>query len=261
MTPTPLALAALVGLALCMGLYWVWRRPAWTGFAGRTLWDWLPLMAMPMVVGLATLLINSAQQSIANDRAAEAAFQQYIDRVTALILTPPDSAAPETVNAIGRAHTVAVLRLVEGERAGRVLAFLAETDLLARFSIPFEGIDLTGAELKDIRFGPADFEGAILPNADLEGVECQGADFESADLTGADMKGANLRGAEFERTQLARADLSGANLRGADLSQTLGLKTAQLEQACYDTTTALPAGMAHDGGESEGCRMGVVDDD
>ncbi len=258
---TLITLAALTTATILLALYWRWRRPAWTGFAGRTLWDWISLLAVPMVVGFATVLINAVQQDLADDRAAEAAFQQYIDRVTALVLDAPEGVAPDTVNAIGRAQTMAVLRLVEGERAGRALAFLAELDLLRRFAISFEGIDLNGAELKGIDFSGVDFEGADLTGADLEGGHFENADFEECDLEGVDLKGAILRGAGFENTRLAGAELSGADLRYADLSSAAGLTSRQLAQACYDQTTTLPAGMSPPTGQSDGCFTGVIDDD
>lgn len=261
MTTTLIAIAALLAFALSLTAIWLWRRPGWTGFAGRTLWDWISLLAVPMVVGFATVLINAAQQEIADERAAEAAMQQYIDRVTALVLDPRENAPPETINAIGRAQTAAILRLVEGERAGRVLAFLAETDLLRRFSISFEGIDLSGAELKGIAFAGQDFEEAALGGADLEGADFSGADFEGADLKRADLKGAVFAGASLEAADLSGASLSGADFRGADLSAAIGLTERQIKSACIDVTTLLPSGFAPARGRSEACITGVVDDD
>jgi uncharacterized protein YjbI with pentapeptide repeats len=42
---------------------------------------------------------------------------------------------------------------------------------------------------------------------------------------------------------LQGADFTGANLSGADLSTAMGLTTRQLEDACGDEATALPAGV------------------
>lgn len=261
MSPEIVAVVVIATVALALAGIWRWRHPDWTGFRGRTLWDWISLLEVPVMVGLAGALINAGQQQIAADRAAEEALQAYVDRVTVLVLDPHEGATPETVNAIGRAHTLAILRLVEGERAGRVLAFLAEMDLLRRFSISFEGVDLSGAELKGIAFTGLDFEGASLGGADLENADFTGADFEAADLARADLKGAVLTGASFEAADLSGASLSGADFTGADLSAAIGLTERQLAKACIDETTRLPNAFAPANSRSEGCFTGVVDDD
>lgn len=256
MTPTFITLGGIALVALLLAILWRWRRPAWLGFQDRTLWDWISLLAVPMVVGFATVLINAAQQSLAQDRAAEAALQQYVDRISALVLAPPEGdGAAARVNAIGRAQTLAALRLVEGERAGRILAFLADMDLLGRFSITLEGQDLSGAELKGLAFAGADFEGADLSGADLEGAALSGADFENATLTRTDFKAADLSGATFDGATLARADLAGADLRDAALAHSEGLRESQLARACYDASTTLPAGFDRVTGSSPGCRL------
>lgn len=264
MTPTFITLAGLATVALTLAVIWRWRRPDWLGFEGRTLWDWLSLLAVPLVVGFATVLINAGQQRLANERAAEAALQQYVDRISALAIDRSSEPEAEArVTAIGRAHTLAALRLVDRERAGRVLAFLADMDLLSQFSISLEDMHLDGAELKGLDLGGMDFEGATLRHADLEGAMLAGADFEGADLTGTDFKGADLSGGDFHDARLSRAEFDGANLRGAALARASGLKSRQLARACYDATTTLPTDFAATTGQSPGCALdpSEIDDD
>ncbi len=264
MTPTLITLASLAAVALTLAALWRWRRPGWLGFEGRTLWDWLSLLAVPLVVGFATVLINAGQQHLANERAAEAALQQYVDRISALVLDA--AAGPEAearVTAIGRAQTLAALRLVDRERAGRVLAFLADMDLLARFSISLEAMSLDGADLKGLSLAGIDFEDASLRGADLERAMLAGADFEAADLRGADLKGADLRGGDFEDARLKGAEFDGADLRGTVLARAAGLSARQLDRACIDATTILPPGFAPVTGQSPGCALDPdeIDDD
>lgn len=64
------------------------------------------------------------------------------------------------------------------------------------------------------------------------------ASFAGADLTNASLVGTWLRGANF-----AGATLTGANLSGADLTGARGLSQRQLDRACGDATTTLPAGL------------------
>ncbi|HSQ91242.1 MAG TPA: pentapeptide repeat-containing protein, partial [Nitrospiraceae bacterium] len=62
------------------------------------------------------------------------------------------------------------------------------------------------------------------------------ANLQEANLRGATLSGANLTGA-----QLGAADLRHATLHGANLSSVSGLTQAQLDTACVDEQTKLPA--------------------
>jgi Uncharacterized low-complexity proteins len=103
-----------------------------------------------------------------------------------------------------------------------------------------------------------DLKGADLSSQCVKGGDLTGADFSGAKLTLACMSKSNFRGARF-----AGADLSGANLseskldnadftgavfsatqaRGTDFSRAKGLTEAQLQGACGDKKTRLPAGL------------------
>ena len=98
----------------------------------------------------------------------------------------------------------------------------------AKHDIPFQAIDLTGADLRgayltddaDLRgthLTGADLRGAYLTFALLSGTHLRGADLRAANLLGADLRGADLRGADLRAANLLSADLCGADLRSADL--------------------------------------------
>ena len=72
------------------------------------------------------------------------------------------------------------------------------------------------------------FSRARLAHANLQEANLQDASFPGADLTG---------------TRLDAADLRHANLRGVNLAGALGLTQAQVDSACLDEQTALPAGL------------------
>ncbi len=95
-----------------------------------------------------------------------------------------------------------------------------------------QGVDLTGARLRDGSFFRSDLSGsdltgvsafrakfvnAKLREAKLDGAKLSEADFTKADLNGASLRNADLRRARFFRADLRGADLTGARLRGADL--------------------------------------------
>lgn len=243
------ALVALVTpIVLLTGIWLIWR-PAWLGFSQKTMWDWISLLAVPLVVGFATFLISAAQTRIEQERALEHALQGYFQRIGELALDERLETRAKMASALGRAETVAILRMVEGERAGRVFAFLSEMDLLKAFAVEFEQLDLHGAEMKGLDLDGLDFEASDLAGADLEGSSLKGVDFEEADLRHVDFKEADLRGVDFQGAMLGGADFEKADLRGADLRFAIGLKAAQVLAACLDETTLVPVGV----GTGEGC--------
>src|SRR5260370_3039502 len=72
----------------------IWfRRHKWTGFSGKTVWDWLQLLgvlAIPVVLAFASLVF-SAQQSQTNNAIAinqqnEAVLETYLDRLSDLLI-------------------------------------------------------------------------------------------------------------------------------------------------------------------------------
>lgn len=105
------------------------------------------------------------------------------------------------------------------------------------------GRDFSGSRIRQSNFTVAtadrtNFRGANLSLANLFGIRAGHADFTNANLEGATLVGGYFGGARFEGAALAGANLSGAELAGAH-----GLTQEQLNTACGDATTTLPAGL------------------
>jgi uncharacterized protein YjbI with pentapeptide repeats len=99
--------------------------------------------------------------------------------------------------------------------------------------------------------------GANLLNLCVKAKDLHGANFDGANATLMCMSFANFRGASFRGTvldaaNLASAKLDGADLTGAsthitsflgtDLTHVKGLSQTQLDAACGDAKTRVPAG-------------------
>ena len=99
--------------------------------------------------------------------------------------------------------------------------------------------------------------GANLFNTCVKAKDLHGANFDGANATLMCMSFANFRGASFRGTildaaNLASAKLDGADMTGArtritsflgtDLTHVKGLTQTQLDAACGDTKTKVPAG-------------------
>lgn len=100
--------------------------------------------------------------------------------------------------------------------------------------------------------------GANLDNTCVKNGNLEGADFSNvhavlmcmsyANFTGVSFRDANLSGANLAHANLTNADFTGATLaitsfKGTDLTKTKGLTQAQLDTACSDKDTKVPAGL------------------
>ena len=81
-----------------------------------------------------------------------------------------------------------------------------------------ETLDLSGANLRDVRLDGINLTGVVLEAADLQGVSLRGATLTGAVLSRADLRGADLSGASLIGATAYSADFSGASLGHAILS-------------------------------------------
>jgi Pentapeptide repeats (8 copies) len=87
----------------------------------------------------------------------------------------------------------------------------------------------------------AGYAGPDHRGADLAGRDLRKTDLAGANLRGALLVGADLGGADLSYADVTGADLRGADLAGADLATSLFTSQPQLDSACGDARTKLPA--------------------
>lgn len=231
----------------------------------KTLWDWMQLLIIPVVLAIAGYLFNLTtsrnEREITSDNQREAALQQYIDKMSELLLDRNlhDPQAKE-VHKIAHLRTLTVLPRLDPKRKGSIIQFLYEADLITKSNsiIDLNDADLTGADLKGANLFAANLKGAklhgaYLRDANLQDVDLRGADLSAASLVLANLNGADLSGthengtygqytkstyliatdlrfAALETANLSEANLLGANLYGAKL-QYAELSMANLNKA------------------------------
>lgn len=218
---------------------------AWIGFKGKTLWDFLHLLAIlaiPIAVALGTAWFGASQSLAslvaANEQQQATTLQKYIDDMQDLVLSKNLMASKpgDEVRVSARIKTLAVLPQLNATRKGTVVRLLSESRLLQAHPGPIVDLresNLRGADLHDTNLSGTnldlvDLTGANLTTADLTGAsltlsnltsaDLAGAYLTSADLTDSNLSGTNLRGAYLTYADLRGDNLSGADLRGADLS-------------------------------------------
>jgi uncharacterized protein YjbI with pentapeptide repeats len=171
-----------------------------------------------------------------------------------------DSDEGSEVRTVARARTLTVLPRLDSSRKELLLQFLYEAKLIQKGSpvIDFEGVDLRGIDLSQnnlsggpflsslssftsretmSEFGsdPVDLSGANLSNVKLYGAQLNGVDLSDANLSQAhlgfaQLPSAELSNANFDKAGLKYANLKEANLSNADLSNA-NLKEAWLKEA------------------------------
>ena len=222
----------------------VWQR---TGFAGKTLWDWLQLLIVPLVLALAAFALNAAQadrdrdqdvrqaaqeRRVTEDRAREDALRGYLQQISDLITDHGLSSAGSRgtgldVRTLARTLTVTTLRRLDAERKSLVVRFLLEGDLITGTTtwikspdgrIPIDTgqpqISLAGADLRGVAV-PRFLQRRTGPNERGQ-YEVVAATFQGADLRDADFREALLNGVSLLGADLRGADFRGANAGGAD---------------------------------------------
>jgi len=100
---------------------------------------------------------------------------------------------------------------------------------------------LAHADLTNQCVKHGNLEGAVFDDAKLVLMCMSYGDFRDASFRGADLSGANLAHAQLGGADLSGAHLTITSIRAADLSRAKGLTQAQLDQACGDAETKLPA--------------------
>jgi uncharacterized protein YjbI with pentapeptide repeats len=221
------------------------KQSRW-GFRGKTVWDWLDLLLVPLVVGIVAAGLTAwfnvqqdapqndienqrakAERKLAEQRAQEDALQAYLDQMSTLLLardlrsSTEDNATEDSKEArtLARARTLTVLRRLYPSRKKQVMQFLLEANLVKSADESDPVIILEAADFKD-----TNMPGTNLSYVDLTYADLRYADLRYADLVKANLGDANLSHADLNRAHLIDAYLSDdANLsvNGRDLSNSL----------------------------------------
>jgi uncharacterized protein YjbI with pentapeptide repeats len=103
-------------------------------------------------------------------------------------------------------------------------------------------MNLSASRLRQSNLSLTTFDNANLSGANLSVANLFGARFNRANMTKTNLSQVSAVGTYFGSSNMSGANLSGANLSGADLSLVQGLSQSQLNRACGDRSTRLPAG-------------------
>ena len=149
--PVSVTSLALALLAVSLTI-WAFIGNLPTGFSGKTLWDWIKVLGVPVtvawiagVLGFVTQRANNRaedERDLNTDRAREATLRAYHDLMTGLVLDeqPQNSEPDSPVRAVAHAQTFAALRDLDGPRKGTIVQFLHDPKLILNSNPPREGV-------------------------------------------------------------------------------------------------------------------------
>lgn len=226
--------ASLAAALVLVGLVIHSRGWHWTGFADKTLWDWLQLMVVPLVLAALAFALNSfqderdqrreegrarLQRSITLDERREDTLRAYLQDMSELLiqrrLGSSDQLSP--TRSVARTLTLTTLRRLDGIRKGVLIRFLSESQLIKDWR--------TGsrrAEPAPPGRPPAALPETVIPVSPV--IDLAGADLRNLVMNGAVMSegaafaGADLRHAQFRNAVIVQPNFMYADLRYADFS-------------------------------------------
>jgi len=253
------------------------QSPTWTGFGeyqlqngdierSRTLWDWMNLLIVPLALAIGIYILNKAEkdneQKIAKERLLESTLQDYLDRMTDLLLKENlRNSKKNTSNeaqSIARSRTLTALRTLDAVRKGILLKFLYESGLISDESVlRLKNADLSQVDLEKANLESANIRKSILVNANLNSARLVGADlsyctankasFVRSSLLLANLTSSILDECDFFRATLAEANLDSASLKKSNLTSIHGAKanfrSAQLQQATLNNANLTGANL------------------
>jgi hypothetical protein len=238
----------------------------WTGFLGKTLWDWMKLLLVPAILALGGLLITQmerysagkaqeiqvatlqAQQENAQEQARlqRMSMEQNQSHAQAQLENQLELELHRQQDERLQAYLDRMTQLLlnKDSRTGqsrvdeeiRMLARAWTLTMLGRLqdnprqkSVPVQFLHAAGLIERGEPF-------VLLSGANLDGADLGGVRLNNADLSNTGLKGANLTG----------ANLSGADLRGANLDGAEGVTAEQLRQASSVEGATMPNGQKYE---------------
>ena len=217
--------------------------PRWAGLGDKTIWDWVNLLVLPIIVTVGgyyftdqqaaqqqeieTKRFKDAQElenqraeserELAEQRTQDEALQVYFDQMSELItahdLLRCDVSEEQCyeVRTLAEARTQTAIQRLDSERNQHLIDFLWSADLLGVYD-PIENSETNAEKLPLL-------QGAMLSGADLAGTNLLEVNLTYSDLSGADLHGASLRNATLDGSDLNNADLSDTYMAEATLGE------------------------------------------
>ncbi|TRU35934.1 MAG: pentapeptide repeat-containing protein [Microcystis aeruginosa Ma_MB_F_20061100_S20] len=217
----------------------------WSGFQKKSFWDWLQLLIIPLMLALGAFYLNSAadfrDNQIAQEQKQQEILTDYFSKMQDLIVetkkskqTPgsKESNSKERLllefRPTAQALTLSVLEQLDGKRKGKVITYLAESQLITITAdnnvtadnnkpSPQPEIKLDGANLDDIKLGNNGQRNSLNENemTIIDKIKINNASMKRANLSGLQLLDSDLSGSNLENATLENVDFTGSIMVGS----------------------------------------------
>lgn len=143
-------------------------------FRGKTLWDWIELAIVPIVIALLAYWLSGEQKlkeiEIAQLHKREETLQKYFDQITSLLIDQDLLAEDKqsTVATLAKARTITTLDMLDSRQKGHLIRFLSELGLIDSTE---PKIDLRRGNLSHIILEPGNYDTINLGGTNLDNAE------------------------------------------------------------------------------------------
>jgi uncharacterized protein YjbI with pentapeptide repeats len=215
---------------------------------GKTLWDWLELLIVPIILTILAIYISNFQKnreiSIEMLETQNRAIQDYHLLVTQTIMESKGNITLDVSKNLLRARTLAILSIISNQQKAALIQFIIESGLLnitskcldqRRFNLSniewlpgrYENIVLSGINMSKSHSCQSSFHQSIISGSNLIGSIIEFTSFIKADLNYCDLSHSEILSSLFTEARLIKAKLIDANLQGNDFRGSI-LRNAKL---------------------------------
>jgi len=216
-------------------------------YPSKTLWDWMQLLGVPVVLAVAALWFNATEnrrdQRIADQNRATDQSIADQNRATDQSIADQNRATDQSIADQNRATDQSIAEDRQQEAALETYFATMRTLVLDKKLRESDEADTSGVRavaraqtLTTLRRLNGERRGTVVRF--LHESHLITRDKLIMDLRGADLRGTNLHEASLYKISLLQADLRGANLRGANMAEAFLIK-ADLREALL-TMSILP---------------------
>ncbi|RPJ71609.1 MAG: hypothetical protein EHM20_14485 [Alphaproteobacteria bacterium] len=263
---TLIGLIVICGSAYFVGVIFHLKWPAVTGFDGKTWWDWLDLLFVPIILSFAAYFLNREQKrtelAVENIRNQNKILDEYIERISKLILDDNFSDKENNKNAksIARTWTITALSRLDMEGKKVLLQFLDEAGLVhgenvlvnlrgadlvetdktyfAVFSSIIDGLTQDNtfapfAKISDSTISDTSFRSAVIYKGSISRSTLKRVIFSEADLREIKIYESTLEDSDLSNSLLAKAEIYASSLENVNLFQA-DLRNTTIKDSAFD---------------------------
>ncbi len=124
-----------------------------SGVAGKTSWEWLELLVIPLFLAVGAFYLDSRsevrQDATADNRSKQETLTSYLEKMEKLLLDRKlrQSSEDSEVRSVARAVTTTTIKNLDSERNALLISFLKESNLVGQGVLQSEGSNVTDQSL------------------------------------------------------------------------------------------------------------------